>query len=161
MLKISEFSKFLEHGNSGIQEILQHLNRNTFSQLGSKSVHLTRLNSDNKLVFDLMSGAKVSQEFGATQNFDLDSKIPIVDVFRSGKIICINTLPDWGGDYPILKDYPIDFYAKTFVAIPIVAGEFVKGVLSIFFGPQLFECDRFNDFLTAIAGLLSLQLTRL
>lgn len=154
--KVSEFSKFLEHGNNGIQEIMNCLSRKGFSQFGSQSVHLTRLNSDNQLIFDLMSGAIDSKEFGKVQNFDLTSKLPIVDVFRSGKIMWINTLPDWGAEYPILKDYPTGFHCKTFIAIPIFDGDVVHGVLSIFCEPKLFESDSFNHFFSSIAGLLTL-----
>lgn len=157
---VSEFSKFLEHGNNGIQDILQHLNRKSFAGFGSQSVHFTRLNSNNELVLDLMTGVDVPEEFRNNQFISLDSKLPIVDVFKSGKILWINTLPDWGIDYPLLKKYPIDFHGMTFIAIPLREGEFVKAVLSIVCEPQLFENVQINNFFMAIAGLISLTFGR-
>ena len=90
-----------------------------------------------------------------------DSKLPIIDVIRSRKIMWINTLPDWGDDYPLLKDFPIDFHGKTFIGIPIVDKDIVIGGLSLVCGPQMLESDILNDFFWGIAGLMSNSISRL
>lgn len=158
---VSEFSQFLGHGNNGIKEILQHLNRVSFVQFGCQSVHITRLNSKNELLLESISGVEISKEFADTQQLSLDSKLPIVDVIRSGKILWINTLPDWGVDYPLLKDFPIDFHGKTFIAVPVFDEDIAIGGLSLVCKPKLFEDDCFNDFFAAMAGLLSIALSKL
>lgn len=158
---VSEFSKFLEHRNAGNQEIIQHLCRSSFVQFGCLSVHFTRMNSNNELLIELITGTDIPKEFADTRHLSLDSKLPIVDVFRSGKIMWINTLPDWGVDYPLLKDYPIDFHGKTFIAFPLVDKDIVIGVLSLVCGPQLLENNIFNNFFSAMAGLMSISVDRL
>lgn len=158
---ISEFAQFLEHGNNGLQEILQHLNRKSFVTFKCQSVHLTRSNSDNQLVMEVVTGLEIPNRFRNSEYMTLDSKVPIADVFRNGKIVWINTLPDWGPDYPLLNNYETFFRGKTFIAIPIFCENDIKGVLSLVCQPKLIESDNLDDFFMAIAGLLSLQLTRL
>jgi transcriptional regulator with GAF, ATPase, and Fis domain len=154
---VSEFAQFLEHGNNGMQEVLQHLNRKSFATFECQSVHLTRSNSDNQLVMEVLTGVEIPNRFRNSEYMTLDSKVPIADVFRSGKIVWINTLPDWGPDYPLLKNYEAFFRGETFIAIPIFHGNVVKGVLSLVCQPKLNESDSLDDFFMAIAGLLCLQ----
>ena len=166
---ISEFSKFLEHGNQGIREILQHLNLRSFATFECQSVQLTLLDSKNELYLHSIYGNEIPKEYAGTQKFtpdgklsiSLDDKLPIIDVIQSGKIMWINTLPDWGVDYPILKEFPIDFHGQTFICIPLVDRGMIIGGLSLVCGPQLIESDIFNDFFTAITGLMSLSISKL
>jgi hypothetical protein len=144
-----------------MREILQHLNRKSFVIFKCQSVHLTHSSLDKQMVLNLMLGIDIPKRFQSNEYMSLDSKVPIADVFRSGKIVWINTLPNWGVDYPLMKDHEVDLHGQTFIAIPIFQGDVVKAVLSLICEPKLFENDSLDDFFMAIAGLLSLQLTSL
>jgi hypothetical protein len=116
------------------------------------------LNSKNELISNLISGTDILEKLNKSGLYNLNNKIPTTDVFRSGKILWITTLPYWGEDYPLLNDYPVDSSYKTNIAIPIFMGETVKGVLAMLCTRKLSENSVFNDFFTSIAGLLTIHL---
>jgi DNA-binding CsgD family transcriptional regulator len=85
-------------------------------------------------------------------------KYPITDAMRNRKTIWINTLPDWGDEYPLLKPYQFLGTEKSFICMAIEKCGTPVAVVGIFASPMI-EVDGETDaFLGTIANLLSLYL---
>jgi DNA-binding CsgD family transcriptional regulator len=86
------------------------------------------------------------------------AKYPITDAMRTRKTTWINTLPDWGDEYPLLK--PIEFPGKerTFIGMAIEKCGTPVAAVGIFAMPVI-EIDGETDaFLGTIANVLALYL---
>jgi DNA-binding CsgD family transcriptional regulator len=86
------------------------------------------------------------------------AKYPITDAMRTRKTTWINTLPDWGDEYPLLK--PIEFPGKekSFICMAIEKCGTPVAVVGIFAAPVIEVDGEIDAFLGTIANILSLYL---
>ena len=77
---------------------------------------------------------------------------------RNRKTVWINTLPDWGQEYPLLEPYAVPGTERTFICLAIEKCATPVAVVGIFALPVIEIDGEIDAFLGAIANLLSLYL---
>jgi DNA-binding CsgD family transcriptional regulator len=85
-------------------------------------------------------------------------KYPITDAMRTRKTVWINTLPEWGEEYPLLMPYKFPTQEKTFICFAIEKCATPVAVVGIFFSPVIEVDGEIDAFLGTIANILSLYL---
>ena len=158
--EISEFVVFLTNKDHTLQEILNHLNRVVFKSLNVSAVSLGQLNDSNEIVISARSG--VSKEYVLTMplKYSLDDKYPSVDAIRNLNTVWVNTLPDWGDEYPLMEIYPLGEQNKSYVAIPIYVTGTPVAVLTAMSDIKLVPNIETDAFLKAVGHILSMYIYR-
>ncbi len=157
---VTEFTLFLAARDSSIQEILDHLVRVTFVQLNAEAVLISRINVDGMVEGFARSGVSQQTEGRYAPVYSLNDKYPTTDTLRKRKITWVNTLPDFGEDYPLLKDSPWPSDAKTAIFIPLVMNGTPLATLNIICMDSLPPDNEIESYLTAIGSLVSMGLYR-
>ena len=121
MAQVSSFATFLSGKDRSLQEILDHLTRVILLPLEVNTVVLRQLNSSNKIIMVGRSGIGIADLEKISLDVDMQDRWPSSDAIRNGKIIWINTLPDWGEDYPQLQQlFDASFLSgMSYIAFPI------------------------------------------
>jgi DNA-binding CsgD family transcriptional regulator len=92
------------------------------------------------------------------QGTSVFDKYPITDAMRTRKTVWINTLPEWGEEYPLLMPYKFPTTDKTFICLAIEKCATPVAVVGIFALPVIEVDGEIDTFLGAIANILSLYL---
>lgn len=158
--QISEFAIYLSARSHSIQEILDHLVRVVLIPLEVNSIVLGELNDDSQIVARARSGISTKDMLSLSDTCNLDRTYPSTDSFRHGKFVWINTLPDWGVEYPLLKKLPEDFQGKTYITFPIYVAGTPVSTMGIFSRKVLVQNAEIQSFLTAVGGIFSLYFYR-
>ncbi len=154
------FVTFLTNRDHTLQEILNHLNLVVFKSLNVRTVSFLQVNQSNELVVAARSG--VSKELTAKLRlfYSLDDKYPGVDAIRTLSTIWINTLPDWGDEYPLIRNYPFGKFVKTYLAIPVFVTGTPVAVIAILSNSKISQSVDTDAFLKAIGHILSMYMYR-
>jgi DNA-binding CsgD family transcriptional regulator len=94
------------------------------------------------------------------QGTSVFDKYPITDAMRNRKTVWINTLPEWGQEYPLLKPFEFPGTERSFICLAIEKCGTPVAVVGIFASPVIEVDGEIDAFLGAIANLLSLYLYR-
>lgn len=158
--KVSEFATFLGLREHTIDEILAHLIHRVFQDLEATSVFISAL--DNKNRVEMVGQHAMDPEIWQVypQGTSLFDKYPITDALRTRRTIWINTLPDWGSDYPLLAPYEFPIPDKTFICVPVEKCNTPVAVIGFFCRPVIQLDAELDSYIGAIANLLSLYLYR-
>ena len=157
---ISGFVTFLTNKDHTLQEILNHLNRVVFKSLDVSAVSLSQLNENNELVVSARSGVSKEYVTHMPSVYSLDDRYPNVDAIRTLSTIWINTLPDWGDEYLLMKNYPLGEQSRTYLAIPIYVTGTPVAVLTLFSNIKLAPNVETEAFLKAVGHILSMYVYR-
>ena len=158
--KISEFVTFLTNKDHTLQEILNHLSRVVFKSLNVSSVSLLQLNDSNELVVSARSGVSKEAVFTMPLKYSMDDEYPSVDAIRTLGTVCIDTLPNWGDQYPLMKNFPLGEQSKTFLAVPIYLTGTPVAVLKLIANTRLSINIETDAFLKAVGHILSMYIYR-
>jgi DNA-binding CsgD family transcriptional regulator len=85
-------------------------------------------------------------------------KYPITDAMRNRKTVWINTLPEWGDEYPLLKPYEFPGTERSFICLAIEKCATPVAVVGIFASPVIEVDSQIDAFLGTIANILCLYL---
>jgi len=159
--KISEFVSYLSLAEHELEDVLAHLVYRVMTDLSVTSTFVSRLTPSN--------GVEIIGQFGIDRTVLRDypkgialfEKYPITDALRSRKTIWINTLPDWGNDYPLLKSLAYPGKEKTFICMALEQSATPVAVIGFFAVPVIEVDSEVDAFVGTIANLLSLYLMRL
>lgn len=143
-----------------IQEILDHLVRVVLIPLDVNSIVLGELNENSEIVARARSGISSQDKLSLGNICNLDQTYPSTDAFRLGKFVWINTLPDWGTEYPLLKKLPKDFHGKTYITFPLYISGTPVSTMAIFSRKVLVQNAEMQSFLAAVGGIFSLYFYR-
>ncbi len=157
---ISEFVIFLTNKDHTLQEILNHLNRVVFRTLDVSSVSLSQLNENNELVVAARSGVSKESVLNMPLTYSLDDRYPNVNAIRTLSTIWIDTLPDWGDEYLLMKNYPLLELSKTYLAIPIFVTGTPVAVLTLVSSTRIAPNIETDAFLKAVGHILSMYMYR-
>ena len=157
---ISGFVTFLTNKDHTLQEILNHLNRVVFKSLDVSAVSLSQLNENNELVVSARSGVSKEYVTHMPSVYSLVDRYPNVDAIRTLSTIWINTLPDWGDEYLLMKNYPLGEQSRTYLAIPIYVTGTPVAVLTLFSNIKLAPNVETEAFLKAVGHILSMYVYR-
>lgn len=158
--RISDFAGFLGMRELSIEEVLGHLVRKTFMDLGVTSLFVSSLNSSNQL--RVMGHHGVDKRILETypEGISIFDDFPISRCLRQGQPMVINTLPDWGADFPQLTHNHFPRNEKSFLCTPIEKCGTPVAVLGIYSLEKIEIDDKLSAFLKAVSNLLSLYLFR-
>ncbi len=157
---ISNFVTFLTYKDHTLQEILNHLNLVVFKSLHVSTVSFLQVNENNDLVVAARSGVSKELAIKLKSLYSLDDRYPNVDAIRTLSTIWINTLPDWGDEYPLMKNYPHSKHGKTFLAIPVFVTGTPVAVIAILSNTKMSPDIDTDAFLKAIGHILSMYMYR-
>ncbi len=157
---ISEFVIFLTNKDHTLQEILNHLNRVVLRSLDVSSVSLSQLNENNELVVAARSGVSKESVLHMPLTYSLDDRYPNVDAIRTLSTIWVDTLPDWGDEYLLMKNYPLVELSKTYLAIPIFVTGTPVAVLTLVSSTRIAPNVETDAFLKAVGHILSMYMYR-
>ena len=92
--------------------------------------------------------------------FNLSDKYPSTDTLRYRRTTWINTLPEWGDDYPVFKELPYTTGAKSFICFPIERAGTPVAALGVFSRDDILPNAEIEAFLTAVGSIFSMYMFR-
>ena len=156
--RISEFVSFLSLRHHTLETVLSHLVHRVLVDIQASSIFVSSLSDHNEV--EMVGQFGISPEIWQVypQGTSVFKKFPITDAMRNRKTVWINTLPDWGQEYPLLKPYRFPGQERTFICLAIEKCATPVAVVGIFALPVIEIDGEIDAFLGAIANLLSLYL---
>jgi hypothetical protein len=151
--RVSSFTNYLAEKDHTLNEILNHLSRVIFMNLEPVSIQFAQLNQSNFVVVTAETGITTADSLESPLIVNLADSTPATDAIRQGKVILINTLPDWGDEYPLGKDLPMSSHAKTIITFPIYLSSTPVAVITLISRLVLFSTVELEQFLKAIASV--------
>jgi DNA-binding CsgD family transcriptional regulator len=158
--RVSEFISFLSLREHELEEVLSHLVHRVLVDLGATSVFVSSLSQKNEVEMVGQFGINSEMWQVYPQGTSIFDKYPITEALRNRKTIWINTLPDWGDEYPLLKPYKFPGKEKTFICFAIEKCGTPVAVMGFFAMPTIELDAEIDAFIGTIANLLSLYLYR-
>lgn len=157
---ISDFTAFLSGRNHTLEEILNHLVRVVLVPLEVEALSLKQLNANNEVETIAQSGMplEISQQY--VTRYNLSEKYPTTDTLRYRRTTWINTLPDWGDDYPLLKNVPHTTGAKSYIVFPIERAGTPVASLGLYSRMVIHPDAEIEAFLKAIGSVFSMHMYR-
>lgn len=156
--KVLGFVNFLSLNDHPLDIVLSHLVHRVLDDLSATSIVVFSLNRRNQ--------ADVEGEFGLPEDMwekypsmiSVFDNYPITDALRNRKTVWINTLPDWGDEYPLLQPY--HGKERSFVCMSMEKSGTPVASVGIFMLPTIELDAEIDAFLSTIVNLLSLYLYR-
>jgi DNA-binding CsgD family transcriptional regulator len=156
--RVSEFISFLSLREHKLEEVLSHLVHRVLVDLQATSIFISSLSHKNEVEMVGQFGflPEIWQVY--PQGTSIFDRYPITDAMRTRKTIWINTLPDWGDEYPLLKPFVFPGEEKSFICLAIEKCATPVAVVGVFASPVIEVDGEIDAFLGTIANLLSLYL---
>ena len=155
---VSTFIKFLTGNELTLDEILRNLVLVVFASINAEAISLRQLNNDNMAVRTATWGMSPEMILKPGDVYDFKDKYPSNDTLRFRRVTLINTLPDWGDEYPLLKDFPYTTGAKSCICFPIDKSGTPVASLCIFSRDVLYPSTELAVFLSAIGNVFSMYM---
>ena len=155
---VSEFISFLSVNNLALDEILRHLVLVVLAPLNAEAILMRQLNSENLAVLVGTWGIPLEMVQSPRDDFDLNEKYPSTDTLRYRRTTWINTLPDWGDDYPLLKETPFTTGAKSYICFPIEKAGTPVAALGVFSRDVIQPNTEMESFLIAVGSVFSMYM---
>lgn len=156
--RISEFVCFLSLRSHTLETVLSHLVHRVLVDFQATSIFVSCLSDHNEVEIVGQFGIDPEMWKVHPQVTSVFDKYPITDAMRTRKTVWINTLPEWGQEYPLLKSCEFPGTERTFLCLPIEKYGTPVAVVGIFASPVIEVDGGIDAFLGAIANLLSLYL---
>ena len=155
---ITEFVSFLSTNKRTLEEILSHMVQVVLSPLNAEAILIRQLNSENQAVLVETWGISLESLQGYPVAYSLNDRYPTTDTLRFRSTTWINTLPDWGDDYPLLKELKYNTGAKSYICFPIERAGTPVAALGVFCRKVLHPNAEIESFLRAAGSILSISL---
>ena len=156
--QITKFISFLSTKELTLNEILRHMVLVVLSPLNVEAISIRQVNSGNQAVRIATWGMPPEMVQAPGDIYSLNEKYPSTDTLRFRRTTWINTLPDFGDDYPLLKAFPYTTGAKSFIAFPIEKAGTPVAALGIFSRDIIHPNSEIESFLTAVGSVFSMYL---
>jgi DNA-binding CsgD family transcriptional regulator len=156
--RVSDFISFLSLRQHKLEDVLSHLVYRVLTDIQATSIFVSSLNHKNEVEIVGQFGIDPGMWQVYPQGTSMFEKYPITDAMRYRKTTWINTLPDWGDEYPLLKQYQFPGNEKSFICMAIEKCGTPVAVVGIFASPVIEVDGEIDAFLGSIANLLSLYL---
>lgn len=155
---ITEFISFLSTKELTLNEVLSHMVLVVLSPLNAEAISIRQVNSGNQVVRIATWGIPQEMVQDRHEVYNINEKYPSTDTLRLRRTTWINTLPDFGDDYPLLKAFPYTTGAKTFIAFPIEKAGTPVAALGIFSRDVIHPNSEIESFLTAVGNVFSMYM---
>ena len=157
---VTEFISYLSTNERTLEEILSHIVQVVLSPLNAEAIFLCQINSGNQ-VERVGAWGMPLEMFRAQGNlYSLNDRYPSTDALRYRRTTWVNTLPDWGDDYPLLKEFPYTTGAKSFICFPIEKAGTPVATLGVFSRDEIFPDVEIEAFLRAVGSVFSMYMFR-
>jgi DNA-binding CsgD family transcriptional regulator len=156
--RVSEFISFLSLREHQLEDVLAHLVHRVLVDIQATSVFVSSLSPNNNVEYVGQFGLDPQIWELYPRTTSIFDKYPITDAMRTRKTTWINTLPDWGDEYPLLKPIEYPGKEKSFICMAIEKCATPVAVVGIFASPVIEVDGEIDAFLGTIANLLSLHL---
>lgn len=156
--RISEFVSFLSLRNHTLEVVLSHLVHRVLVDLHASSIFVSSLSEHNEVEMVGQFGIDPEIWQAYPEGTSVFEKYPITDAMRNRKTVWINTLPEWGEEYPLLEPYAFPGRERSFICLAIEKCATPVAVVGIFALPVIEIDGEIDAFLGTIANLLSLYL---
>ncbi len=155
---VTEFITFLSGKELTLEEILRHLVLVVLSPLNAEAILIRQLNSENQAVLVETWGisSEIRQQYPVAYN--LNDRYPTTDTLRNRTTTFVNTLPDWGDDYPMLENLQYTTGAKSYICIPIERTGTPVAALGVFSRDIISPNVEIESFLTAVGSVFSMYM---
>ena len=157
---VSKFTAFLSTNERTLEEILSHLVLVVLAPLNAEAISIRQLNSGNQVVRIGTWGMPLEMVQPQHGIYNLNEKYPSTDTLRHRTTTYISTLPDWGDDYPLLKEFPYTSGAKSFICIPIEKTDTPVAALGVFSRDVIQPNAEIEAFLRAVGSVFSMYMFR-
>ena len=156
--RVSDFIGFLGLHQHKLEDILSHLVHRVLVDIQVTSIFVLDLNESNNVELVGQYGCNQEMWKGFPKTVSIFDKYPATEAMRTRKMSWITTLPDWGQEYPLLKDFQFEGSEKTFIGLAIERCGTPVAVVG-FYALEVIEVDsEIDSFLGTIANSLSLYL---
>jgi len=155
---VTEFISFLSANELTLDEILSHIVLVVFAPLNAEAIFMCQINSGNQAERVGAWGMPLEMFRSQGSLFNLNDKYPSTDALRYRKTTWVNTLPEWGDDYPLLKDFPYTTGAKSFIAFPIEKAGTPVATLGVFSRDDILPNAEIETFLKAVGSVFSMYM---
>lgn len=156
--QITKFIAFLSTKEITLNEILRHMVLVVLSPLNVEAISIRHVNSKNQAVRIATWGMPLEMVQAPGDVYNLHEKYPSTDTLRLRRTTWINTLPDFGDDYPLLKEFPYTTGAKTFICFPIEKAGTPVAALGIFSRDVIQPNSEIESFLAAVGSVFSMYM---
>jgi DNA-binding CsgD family transcriptional regulator len=154
--RVSDFIGFLGLHQHKLEDVLSHLVHRVLVDIQVTSIFILGLNEANNVELVGQFGCNQEMWKGFPKNVSIFDKYPATEAMRTRKTSWINSLPDWGQEYPLLKDFQFDGPEKTSISMTIERCGTPVAVVG-FYALEVVEVDgEIDSFLGTIANVLSL-----
>lgn len=153
---VSEFIAFLSVNGLSINEILSHIVLVALAPLNVEAITFDFLNDKNQVENLGRWGMPSEMIKDYVDIYNLNDRYPSTDTLRYRTTTYVNTLPDWGDDYPLLKDLPYTTGAKSFIAFPIEKAGTPVAALGVFSRDVIHPDAEIESFLKTIGSVFSM-----
>ena len=156
--KISEFISFLAVNELSLEEIFSHIVQVVLSPLNAEAMTLDFLNDKNKVENLGRWGMPLEMIKDYVDVYNLTDRYPSTDTLRYRNITYVNTLPEWGEDYPLLKELPYTTGAKSFIAFPIEKARTPVAAMGIFSRDVIHPDSEIESFLRTVGSVFAMYM---
>lgn len=157
---VTEFITFLNTNGLTLEEILRHMVLVVLSPLNAEAILIRQLNNQNQAVLVETWGMSLEIRQGYPVDYSMHERYPSTDTLRFRSTTWINTLPDWGDDYPLLKELPYNTGAKSYICFPIERAGTPVAALGVFSRDQIQPNAEIEAFLKAVGNVFSMYMFR-
>jgi len=155
---VTEFVSFLSTNKRTLEEILSHIVQVVLSPLDAEAILIRQLNNENQAVLVETWGISLESLQGYPVAYNLNDRFPTTDTLRYRRTTWVNTLPDWGDDYPLLKELQYHTGAKSYICIPIEKAGTPVAALGIFSRNEIHPNAEIEAFLKAVGSVFSMYM---
>ena len=128
--------------------------------LNTEAILIRELNSENQALLVATWGISLEGIQGYPIAYSLNDKYPTTDTLRFRSTTWINSLPDWGDDYPLLKEMKYNSEAKSYICFPIEKAGTPVAAIGIFSRDVIHPDAEIEAFLMAIGSVFSMYMFR-
>ena len=155
---VTEFISFLSVNELTLEEILSHILQVVLAPLNAEAIFMCQINSGNQAERVGAWGMPLEMFRAQGNLFNLNDKYPSTDALRYRKTTWVNTLPEWGAAYPLLKNLPYTTGAKSFICFPIEKAGTPVATLGVFSRDDILPNAEIEAFLKAVGSVFSMYM---
>ena len=128
------------------------------SPLNAEAIAIRQLNSGNQVIRIGTWGMPLEMVQPQHGIYNLNEKYPSTDTLLHRRTTWINTLPDFGDDYPLLKEFPYTTGAKSVICFPVDKADTPVASFSIYSRDVIQPNAEIEAFLRAVGSVFSMYM---
>ena len=157
---VSGFITFLSGKELTLNEIMSHIVLVVLAPINAEALTLDQLNDKNQVENIGRWGMPQEMIRDYVDIYSFNDRYPSTNTLRFRTITYVDTLPDWGEDYPLLSKLPYTTGAKSFITFPIEKAGTPVTALGVFSRELIHPNSEIESFLKAVGNVFSMYMYR-